>query len=435
MNPTQLDSLMQAGGALMQAGTARGRWTAYRRRWQSGPVTRASRSRPTVAPAGPTAYPGIVPTLTDGVVTLRALRPKDADAVRELATDPDMQRWTTIPRYYRRADALRWCAVVRGQWEDPHGDRVWAIDWTDAAGVTRFAGQVDLRPRPGRTAEIGYGLHPAARGEGVMARAVRLVAAHGFAEGIGDGPLVRIHWGAVVGNFPSRRVAWACGFTMHGTIPQSGPGYPGPDGTELARDHWYASLSPLAPMVPASRWLEVPVLEANGIRLRPWRDADASTTEPLANPGHHLPLGAAPDDLTFDHWLLERRERAARGEGITWCVADATSDAALGAVMVFSRGGPVSEPGAELGYFLYPSARGRGVATAAGDLAVEHAFAPRHAGGLGLSRLSAVTAADNHASNSVLERLGFVRWGIEHATDHLPDGTWENALHWELLRG
>ena len=76
----------------------------------------------------------------------------------------------------------------------------------------------------------------------------------------------------------------------------------------------------------------------------------------------------------------------------------------------------------------------KGVVTAAGDLAVEHAFTPRAMGGLGLSRLSALTAADNVASNSVLERLGFVRFGVEHATDLLPDGTWENAYHWELLR-
>ncbi|CCH76021.1 Acetyltransferase [Nostocoides japonicum T1-X7] len=401
-------------------------------------MTRSADSRSSgsaaAASALPTAYPSAVPVLTDGVVTLRALRRKDADLLVELANDEEVLRWTTIPRPYRKADGLRRVAAVREMWEDPHADRVWAIDWTDTEGTTRFAGQVDLRPRAGRTAEIGYVLHPAARGEGIMARAVRLVAQHGFAEGIGSGPLTRIHWSAVVGNFPSRRVAWACGFAFHGTIPQSGPGYPGPDGEVVVRDHWYASLSPHAAMVPATAWLDIPVLEANGIRLRPWRDGDADTTEPLANPSHHMPLGSAPDDLTFEHWLLVRRERAAAGEGIAWCIADERTDAALGAVMVFAHGAPISEPGAEIGYFLYPSARGRGVATAAGDLAVEYAFTPRHEGGLGLSRLSAITASDNIASNSVLERLGFVRWGVEHATDRLPDGTWADAYHWELLR-
>ena len=230
-------------------------------------------------------------------------------------------------------------------------------------------------------------------------------------------------------------MAWACGFVLHGTIPQmEGPAYAGHSGELEARDHWVGSLSRFAPMVPQTPWLEIPVIEGDGLRLRPWRETDAEHAEPLDGPSHHMPLGAAPSDLTFEYWLLIRRERASRGEGVTWCIADARTDRPLGAVMVFAHGAPISEPGAELGYFLFPSARGRGVATAAGDLAVEHAFTPKAEGGLGLFRLSAVTAADNVASNSVLERLGFVRFGVEHATDLLPDGTWENAYHWELLR-
>lgn len=376
-------------------------------------------------------FPAVVPVLTDGTVTLRAHRRADVEAIVEQCADPQTQRWTTVPRPYRKADALRFLAHVREQWMTPGGNRCWAIEWDDGTGP-RFGGTVDLRGRRGRVADIGFGLHPAARGQGVMTGAVRLVALHAFRVGLGDQPLDRIHWTAQVGNFASRRVAWACGFVHHGTIPQGGAPPVGTD--EPAVDIWVASLSATAPMVPSTPWLDVPVLEANGIRLRPWRDEDGVHTEPLGNPAHHMPLGAAPDDLTFDHWLLVRRERSASGQGIVWCIADAASDRPLGAMLVFSPSGPLSEPGAELGYFLYPSARGRGVATAAGDLAVEHAFAPLAKGGLGLSRLSAMTAADNVASNSVLERLGFVRWGIEHRTDLLPDGTWEDAYHWEMLR-
>ncbi len=382
----------------------------------------------------PPRFPHNVPVLTDGTVTLRAHARADVDAIVEQCTDPEMVRWTTVPRPYRKADALRFLAHVKESWGTQGGNRFWAVEWDDGSGP-RFAGTLDLRPSPGRVAGIGYGLHPAARGQGVMAAAVRLAAAYGFAEGLGDGPLDRIHWSAVVGNFASLRVAWACGFVLHGTIPQQGgPAYAGPSGEPVARDHWVGSLSATAPMVPHTPWLDIPVIEGDGIRLRPWREDDAEHAEPLDGPGHHMPLGAAPSDLTFEHWLLVRRERSARGEGIAWCIADATSDRPLGAVMVFAHGVPISQPGAELGYFLFPSARGRGVATAAGDLAIDHAFTPRAKDGLGLSRLSAITAADNVASNSVLERLGFVRFGVEHATDLLPDGTWENAYHWELLR-
>jgi RimJ/RimL family protein N-acetyltransferase len=375
-----------------------------------------------------------VPVLTDGVVTLRAHRRSDVDAVVEQCNDPETLRWTTVPRPYRKADALRWLAAVREGWEQG-GTRRWAVEWTpEGSAEPRYAGTVDLRPGPGRVAAIGFALHPDARGEGLMSRAVRLACSHAFEEGLGDGPVERVHWGAVVGNFASWRVAWAAGFVFHGTIPRmEGPVYPLPDGRVEARDHWVASLAPRAPMVPQTPWLEVPVLEGEGIRLRPWRDEDGDHAEPLAGPSHHMPAGAAPDDLTFDHWLLVRRERSAFGIGIVWCIADAVSDQPLGAMLLFDNPGPMGEVTAELGYFLFPSARGRGAATMGGELAIDHAFAPRSEGGLGLTRLSAQTAADNAASNAVLERLGFLRWGVEHETDRLPNGQYANAFHWELL--
>ncbi len=262
------------------------------------------------------AFPSCVPVLTDGVVTLRAHRRSDVDAIVEASNDPEMVRWTTVPRPYRKADALRWLKVIREGWENG-GTQHWAIEWTpDGEDSPRYAGTVDLRPRAGRVAEIGFGLHPDARGEGLMSRAVRLACSHAFDEGLGEGPVERVHWSAVVGNFASWRVAWATGFVHHGTIPRmGGPAYPTEDGRLEARDHWVASLAPRAPMVPQTPWLEVPVLEGEGIRLRPWREDDGDYSEPLAGPSHHMPSGAAPDDLTFDHWLLVRRERSAHGRG------------------------------------------------------------------------------------------------------------------------
>ena len=37
------------------------------------------------------------PTLTDGVVTLRAHRPEDVDEIFVQGSDPVMQQWTTVP--------------------------------------------------------------------------------------------------------------------------------------------------------------------------------------------------------------------------------------------------------------------------------------------------------------------------------------------------
>ena len=67
------------------------------------------------------------------------------------------------------------------------------------------------------------------------------------------------------------------------------------------------------------------------------------------------------------------------------------------------------------------------------SLAISYAFTPKEDSGLGLRRLVAETAADNVASNAVLRAVGFTEFGRERATDLLPDGTYGDGLHWELL--
>ena len=70
-------------------------------------------------PDAPATHPAVVPVLTDGTVTLRAHRRADVDAIVELCNDPEMLRWTTVPRPYRKADALRFLAQVKEQWLAP----------------------------------------------------------------------------------------------------------------------------------------------------------------------------------------------------------------------------------------------------------------------------------------------------------------------------
>lgn len=77
-----------------------------------------------------------------------------------------------------------------------------------------------------------------------------------------------------------------------------------------------------------------------------------------------------------------------------------------------------------VGYWLAESAQGRGLATAALREAVDVAFSQ-----LRLHRVQAETLLDNTRSQRVLERVGFVRYGV--APDYLQiDGRWQaNALH------
>ena len=68
----------------------------------------------------------------------------------------------------------------------------------------------------------------------------------------------------------------------------------------------------------------------------------------------------------------------------------------------------------EVGYWLFASARGRGVATRAVRAMVEHAFAN------GIYRVEAHVRVGNERSENVLARLGFVREGVKRR--HLRHG-------------
>jgi RimJ/RimL family protein N-acetyltransferase len=375
------------------------------------------------------SYPDCVPELSDGVVLLRAHRPDDEARIVEQCTDPDTLRWTTVPRPYTPDEARAFLARIEKEWLDDDGERFWVV--TDATDPqARFLGTVDLRPRGGGAAETGFGLHPDGRGRGLMAGALRLAARWWFTEREG----VRVHWCAMRGNFPSWRVAWACGFTHHGTIPQL---HPDPDGLGPALDLWRASLGAVDVMEPRTPWDDPPLItsdDAGGIILRPWRDDDVDALEPRDQPDHHMPARGVLDADSFPEWLMTRRERMAQGTMMSWCVADATTDTALGEVLVFVPEGTLDDDTAELGYQVVPSGRGRGVATAGAAALVRHALSPRSEGGLGIRRLVAQTAEDNAASNAVLDRLGFTIWGRETAADILPDGRAIDSLHWELLQ-
>jgi len=376
----------------------------------------------------------VLPALTDGVVRLRAHSLDDVEAIVEQSRDADSQQFTSVPRRYTREDAVGFVERTNAAWRDPEGKRSWAIEWVDG-GRARFAGTIDLRRGESTdTAALGFGLHPAARGAGVMSRAVRLVTAYAFETGPWGKPLRRLHWRAVVGNWGSRRVAWATGFTFHGTLPESHRDPSDPRGG-AAVDTWQASVARGDLLAPRLPWFEPPVMQDSGIRLRSWRDEDIDAIEERNDPEHWMPPQSVLGREMFPQWLHRRRELMAEATAVEWCVTDAATDRALGGVVVFNRGGPMTGDVAELGYQIFPSGRGRGAAKAAARLAIQHALMPTEQGGLGLRRLVAETAADNAASNRVLASNGFVAFGREHAVDPLTDGTYGDGLHWELLRG
>lgn len=355
------------------------------------------------------------PTLTDGVVTLRAHRPEDAPGSWEQCQDPLSQRWTTVPVPYSMDDARTFVGELMPKgWAD-------GSEWGFVVEVGgRYAGTVSLRSEGDSRAELAYGSHPWVRGTGHMERALRLLVEWGFAtQGVET-----LIWWANKGNWPSRKLAWRLGFTFEGTVrswlPQRGE----------RRDAWVATLLRDDPREPRTPWLACPVIEGASIegasiRLRPWRTDDAPRIVEACNDERtSYWLGKMPSPYTLadaEAYLQDRIEVLATGSAVGWAVADVATDEALGSVALFDL-----EVGrqAELGYWTHPSARGRGVMTAAARLALAHGFGP-----LGLRRVAVFAATGNVASRHVIESCGFRLVGIERQAVQVRTGLVDHAAY------
>ena len=178
-----------------------------------------------------------------------------------------------------------------------------------------------------------------------------------------------------------------------------------------------------------------PVLRTARLRLRPWQDDDTpgDGQGPDGDSLRFMPAGAQPGPDDFPAWLARRRREMGTGQDLHWCIADAASDVMLGNVQVFRMGPEEGRFQGELGYWLRPGARGRGILGEALTPVIAHAFAPTENGGLGLVRLHAATNTDNVASQSILRSAGFDQWGADHQAWRRSDGSLSDGAYFELL--
>lgn len=353
------------------------------------------------------------PLLSDGVVTLRALTMADLPAVVEQSQDPETVRWTLVPRPYTEADGREFIERAAQAWREDTGCG-WAIEHEG-----RFAGLISYQPRGGGAVEVAYAAHPAARGHGVMTRAVRLAATHAFDHGA-----TVVLWHARVGNFGSRKVAWRSGFTLSGSVVTTHH--------DQVVEAWAGHLRPGDLMEPRGRWLLPPVLEGDGIRVRPFRDEDGATIPEKHDPLTALFSANLPTRVTFTAWLLGRRTLSATGTAVACAIADAASDELLGGVDLHRLDVPLFAGTGVLGYWLLEGARGRGAVSRALELLIPWAFTPLVDGGLGLHGLSAGCSVDNGASARVLRRAGFALVGTSRQSIRAA-GSLTGAVHDELL--
>jgi ribosomal-protein-alanine N-acetyltransferase len=132
-----------------------------------------------------------------------------------------------------------------------------------------------------------------------------------------------------------------------------------------------------------------------------------------------------PDDFYTARGQRRRLEEAVDGsEGWRFAILDGARIAGRINLTDVIRG-PLQL--ANVGYFVDRRCNGRGLATAAVAAVVEFAF-----GEAGLHRLEAGTLPDNLASQRVLEKNGFERFGLAHKLLLLGD-EWRDHVLFERI--
>lgn len=165
------------------------------------------------------------------------------------------------------------------------------------------------------------------------------------------------------------------------------------------------------------------------MRLRAFDLADlddvvAACRDPAIQRFTHIPAGYGPDDGRA--FIAGGPVRRARRQGIEVAVTGAGGGRLLGAIgLVMDRHDPER---AEVGYWVAPWARGRGVAGRALALMSGWALGP-----LGLARLDLHASVANAASLRVAERCGYVREGTLRRGWYRGPGREDLALY-SLLR-
>ena len=151
-----------------------------------------------------------------------------------------------------------------------------------------------------------------------------------------------------------------------------------------------------------------PPLEDGVIRLRPFAerdiaDAHRATQDQLIAAHTHVPERQTLDDLRA--WVAKHEPDRLAGRELAFAIAAVDDDAFLGCVSLLRFNWP--DRCGEIGYYLAPWARGRGVMTRAVHLLSRWGLTELH-----LARLALIADDDNATSQAVAERCGFTREGL-----------------------
>jgi [ribosomal protein S5]-alanine N-acetyltransferase len=154
--------------------------------------------------------------------------------------------------------------------------------------------------------------------------------------------------------------------------------------------------------------LDVPVLDAPPVRLRPWRESDVAVVvvaaaDPLIPLVTTVPSSGRADDAAA--YVERQRRRLAEGVGYSFAIADAASDEAVGQIGLWTS--QVETGRASTGYWVAEPYRGRGCATAALRALVAWAATIEE-----VERLELHVEPSNEGSWRAAEAAGFEREGL-----------------------
>lgn len=158
-------------------------------------------------------WPGTVPILTDGWLTLRGWNAGDADAVLAACQDAETQRWMDIPIPYLRQHAADFVGQQsRQQWSARRG-APFAITATHSNEVLGSCGLVGVS-RAHLVAEVVCAVAPWARRRKVATRALRLLC-HWALNDVG---VARLEFYVEPSNLASRALTSRLGCQFEGVL-------------------------------------------------------------------------------------------------------------------------------------------------------------------------------------------------------------------------
>jgi RimJ/RimL family protein N-acetyltransferase len=168
-------------------------------------------------------------------------------------------------------------------------------------------------------------------------------------------------------------------------------------------------------------------IDGAGVRVRRYREEDVPAVQAACDDAltqRFLPILPSPYTMEDAVWWVREGSLPAfeRGGG-NFAIADPVSDKLLGGIGITHE----QNGNGEIGYWVAPWARARGVATAATRALTDYAFAS------GYGRLQLRTEQENTASQRVAIAAGYVREGVQRGAAPTRTGGRHDLVVWARL--